>query len=272
MASASSSLKKKSPGGANVEQKKAEDQLNEAKKEVEKRLAELGEKPEDEALERLERIFGEMLARQQPATAQTAQFETERQGATGELRRAERITIRRLSQEETELAALAEKALGLIEEDGTTVSFPVVVEEMRENLMQISQRIEKQDTGVSTQTMQKDVEKTLEELIEALKIAKKSGGGSGECKGGNCKPPLLPNTAELKLIRQLQLRVNRRTADFQKARPQGDLDEARKNEIKRLAGLQKNIGVMVREILSRTQEAAGGVLQFPGSDLLNLPQ
>lgn len=271
MASASNSLKKKSPGGANVEQKKAEDQLNEAKKEVEKRLAELGEKPEDEALERLENIFTEMLARQQAATTQTAQFHEERKGDTGELRRAERITIRRLSQEETELAGMAKHALELIEQDGTTVSFPVVVEEMQESLVQIAGRIEKLETGETTQRMQKEVEKTLEELLEALKIAKKGGGGSGQ-GGGNCKPALLPNTAELKLLRQLQLRINRRTVDFQNGRPQGALDEPQAKEIQRIAGLQKNVAKMVREIISRQQEAGGGALQFPGADLLKLPE
>ncbi len=271
MASASNSLKKKSPGAANVEQKKAEEQLNEAKKEVEKRLAELGEKPEDEALERLESIFTEMLARQQPATTETAQFHQERQGAQSELRRAERITIRRLSQEETELASMAEKALQLIEEDGSTVSFPVVVADMQESLLQIANRIEKQDAGESTQTMQKDVEKTLEELIEALKIARKSGG-SGSGQGGNCKPCLLPCTAELKLLRQLQLRINHRTVDFQNARPEGELDATKETEIKRIAGLQKNVSGMVREIISRQQESSGGGLLFPGSNLLKLPE
>jgi hypothetical protein len=272
MASASNSLKKKSPGAANVEQKKAEDQLNEAKKEVEKRLAELGEKPEDEAIERLEAIFGEMLARQQPVTTQTAQFHEERKGETGELRRAERITIRRLSQEETELAAMAKKALELIEEDGTTVSFPVVVEGMQETLVQIAGRIEKQETGETTQRMQKEVEKTLEELIEALKIAKKSGTGSGSGQPGNCKPALLPNTAELKLLRQLQLRINRRTVEFQNGRPQGALDEPQHVEIQRVAGLQKSVAKMVREIISRQQENGGGAVQFPGADLLKLPE
>jgi hypothetical protein len=268
MASASNSLKKKSPGPASEDQKKAEEQLNEAKKEVEKRLAELGEKPEDEALERLETIFNEMLARQQPVTTQTAQFHEERKGDTGELRRAERITIRRLSQEETELAAMAKRALELIEADGTTISFPVVVEGMQESLVQIAGRIEQQDTGETTQRMQKEVEKTLEELIEAMKIARK-GGGSGQGQGGNCKPPLLPNTAELKLLRQMQLRINRRTVDFQNGRPQGALDEPRQAEIQRVAALQKNVAKMVREIIGRQQENGGGdLLQFPGADLL----
>jgi hypothetical protein len=250
----------------------AEEQLNQARKEVEKRLAELGEKPEDEALERLETLFAEMLERQRPVTTQTAAFHQERQGAAGELRRAERITIRRLGQEETELAALAARALELIEADGSTVSFPVIVDEMRETLLHIAGRIDKQDTGETTQTMQKEVEKTLEELIEALKVARKGGGGGGGGAGGNCKPPLLPNTAELKLLRQLQLRVNRRTVDFQNGRPQGALDDQGQSEIQRIAGLQKSVARMVREIIGRQQEGPGGVLKFPGSDLLQLPE
>jgi hypothetical protein len=161
--------------------------------------------------------------------------------------------------------------LELIEEDGTTVSFPVVVEGMHESLVQIAGRIEKQETGETTQRMQKEVEKTLEELIEALKIAKKGGGGGGGQGGGNCKPALLPNTAELKLLRQLQLRINRRTVDFQNGRPQGALDEPRQTEIQRIAGLQKNVASMVREIIGRQQENAG-ILEFPGVDLLKLPE
>ena len=109
---------------------------------------------------------------------------------------------------------MAQQALQLIEEDGTTISFPVVVENMRDNLTQVAAFLEQQATGIETQTLQHEIERTLEELIEALQIAKKSGSGSGQGKPGNCKPALLPDTAELKLLRALQLRVNRRTRSF----------------------------------------------------------
>jgi hypothetical protein len=80
----------------------------------------------------------------------------------------------------------------------------------------------------------------------------------------------LPNTAELKLLRQLQLRINRRTVDFENGRPQGGLDEPRLAEVQRIAGLQKNVANMIREIISRQQENGGGALEFPGADLLKL--
>jgi hypothetical protein len=148
---------------------------------------------------------------------------------------------------------MAQQALQLIEEDGTSVSFPIVVANMRDQLNQVASLLEQQSTGADTQTLQKEIEKTLEELIEALQIAKKGGGGSGGGKPGNCKPCLLPNTAELKLLRALQLRVNRRTMEVEKARVEGPLVEVRKAETGRLSKLQGEIAGMVQEIIERTQ-------------------
>jgi hypothetical protein len=258
MAQASQSLQKKSPGSASSAQQKAGEELKKAQEEVEKRLEELGEKMDDEVIERLEDIFREMLGRQQQATAQTVQLDAELQAEKDEdLRRADRITIRRLVQEEQELAGMADHALQLIEEDGTTISFPVVVENMRDNLNQVATLIEQQQTGPPTQTLQHEIERTLEELIEALQIAKKQGSGSGQGQGGNCKPALLPNTAELKLLRALQLRVNRRTKAFDGDRPEGALDDVQTGEITRLSTLQRDISDMVLAIIERTQLAAG---------------
>lgn len=253
MQSASSELKKKSPGPASAEQKKAADELQNAMKELEKRLAELGEPIEDETIVRLEQIFGEMLTRQQQATAETVRFDADQKARREpELRRADRITLRRLSQEEQSLAGMAQQALVLIEEDGTSVSFPVVVADMRENLKQTAVLLEGHDTGEQTQTLQREIEKTLEKLIEALQVARKSGGGKAGKGGGNCKPCLLPNTAELKLLRALQLRVNRRTRAFDQARHANAIDEPRQAEIVRISDVQKEIAGMVRAIIDRT--------------------
>jgi hypothetical protein len=173
-----------------------------------------------------------------------------------ELRRADKITLRRLVQEEQDLSGMAQQALQLIEEDGTTISFPVVVENMRDNLTQVAAFLEQQATGIETQTLQHEIERTLEELIEALQIAKKSGSGSGQGKPGNCKPALLPDTAELKLLRALQLRVNRRTRSFDETRPEGPLDVLRKTEVSRVSKLQGDVSDMVLAIIERMQLAA----------------
>jgi len=255
MQSAAQSLKKNSTSSAAKEQRQAEDELKKAQEQIEKRLEELGEKLDNETIVRLEDLFTEMLTRQQQATAHTVQFNVEHNTETGtELKRADRLTLRRLTQEERDLAELAQQALALIEADGTSVSFPVVVANMKDNLMQIATRLEETETGAYTQALQVEVEKTLEELIEALQAAKKQGGSGGAGgKPSNCKPALLPNTAELKMLRALQLRVNRRTKAFDEVRPNGPLDDARRKEVLAISNVQKDLGGMVRSIIQRTK-------------------
>lgn len=256
MQNASQSLKKNSSSTASKEQKQADEELKKAQDEIEKRLKELGEKLDNETIVRLEDIFNEMLTRQRQTTAHTVQFDADHKDEKGtELKRADRLTLRRLTQEERDLAELAQQALTLIEKDGTSISFPAVVANMQDNLQQIATRIEEAETGAYTQTLQLEVEKTLEELIEALQVAKKSGSGGGQCKPGNCKPALLPNTAELKLLRSLQMRVNRRTKAFDDARPNGQLDEARRKEVVAISQVQKDLAGMVRSIIARTKAA-----------------
>lgn len=257
MQNAAQSLKKNSTSSAAQEQKHAEDELKKAQEQIEKRLSELGEKLDNETLVRLEELFTDMLTKQRQTTAHTVQFNADHNAEKGlELKRADRLTLRRLTQEERDLAEMSQQALALIEADATSVSFPVVVANMNDNLMQIATRLAEAETGAYTQALQVEVEQTLEELIAALQVAKKQGGGgSGGGKPGNCKPALLPNTAELKMLRALQLRVNRRTKAFDDARPNGQLDDARRKEVLAISNVQKDLGGMVRSIIQRTKTA-----------------
>jgi len=110
-------------------------------------------------------------------------------------------------------------------------------------------------TDPYTVTLQKEVETTLAELIEALQQPqqqKKGGGGGGG--GGAGQEPLLPNSAELKLLRSAQLRINRRTVALDQARPSGaPLDGVLKGETQKIAERQAEIAEMTVKILERAQ-------------------
>jgi hypothetical protein len=67
---------------------------------------------------------------------------------------------------------------------------------------------------------------------------------------------LIPSIAELKLLRSSQLRVNRRTLAFDKARPKGELDAVMRKEIKNLTAQQEEIAEMARDIAERLAGAA----------------
>jgi hypothetical protein len=108
-----------------------------------------------------------------------------------------------------------------------------------------------QNTGVYTQQVQKEIEKTLEELIEALQRAQQQGGGGGGGGGGQQQnPPLVPNSAELKLLKAAQLRVNRRTQSFDENRP-AVLEPALKREIDNIAKRQQGVADMTQEMIER---------------------
>lgn len=254
MKSASQSLQKNSPSAAQKQQQQAQDELKKAQAEIEKRLEELGEKMRDETIVRLEDIFRDMLARQQAATAETLRLDVERNAQDGgELRRADRLTVRRLSEEEKALADRAGDALKLLEDDGSSISFPLVVADLKGNLTHTAGLLDRQATGKETQRRQQEAEQTLAELLEALEVAKKSGGGQGGGKPGNCRPCLLPNTAELKLLRALQVRVNRQTKSFDDQRPAGELAELQRTEVDRITKLQYDLVQMVGQIIVRTK-------------------
>jgi DNA repair exonuclease SbcCD ATPase subunit len=254
MQQASGGLRKQDPSDAARRQAKSIKELQEALQEIEERLAQLREETQLEKLARLEQRFREMLARQQKATLDTAVFEKKRQ-ESGELKRTDRLALGKVAVEEGALAESAQQALDIILDDGTSVVFPDVVAQVRDDMLTVKQLLESSRTDAFTNSLQKEIESTLEELIEALQQAQSqkegSGGGGG---GGGGEPPLFPNSAELKLLRAAQMRINRRTTSVATARAQdAPLDENLKNEVQTIANRQSEIAEMTIRILERAQ-------------------
>jgi hypothetical protein len=253
MQKAAGDLRKQDPADASRQEGRAIKDLEEALREIEERLAQLREETQIEKLARLEARFREMLARQQQATADTLSFEKKRQEAGGELKRTDRLAVAKVAA--LSLAEAAQQSLDIILDDGTSVVFADVVEQVRDDLQAVAKQLDAKETGTYTSTLQKEVETTLEELIEALQEAQKqkkegSGGGGG---GGGGDEPLLPGSAELKLLRSAQLRINRRTVAIDQARSEATaLNDVMKQELQGLAQRQAEIGEMTIRILERS--------------------
>ncbi len=269
MQQASGGLRKQDPADANRQQGKAIKELEEALREIEERLAQLREETQLEKLARLEARFREMLSIQQRLTIQTALLEKKRSESGGTLARSDRNAVRAIGDDERRMEAVrseteakdaglagkAHQALEIILDDGTSVVFPDVVEQLRDDLITVGGLLaDNLRTDSYTAAMQKEIETTLEELIEALQQAQQQKEGMGGGGGGGGEPPLLPNSAELKLLRAAQLRVNRRTASLEEARPRNaPLDDVLKGETQKIAERQAEIGEMTIRILERGQ-------------------
>src|SRR5262245_63254127 len=94
----------------------------------------------------------------------------------------------------------------------------MAMESVRDDMIAIEKRLDKYVTNESTQHIEEDVIAALKEMIEALKkaIQEAQDKKNKPPPPSNSPPPpqrLLDILAELKLIKSMQLQVNKRTSD-----------------------------------------------------------
>jgi hypothetical protein len=208
-------LKERRPDKAKQQQQDAKQDLEDAKKKLEDALAQLRQQLQDDVLRSLEERFAAMLARQKEISARTIVTERlrgEALTADGSLPAALKERCTELADGEFGLAGDAADARKLLEQEGTTAVFPELVDELEADLTRVGERLAAHQTGTATQQMQAEIVEALETLINALRRAIEEGEGQcGQCNG---QPPLVPLSAELKLIQALQKRVHKRTVAY----------------------------------------------------------
>ena len=192
-------------------------ELEQAKAELERVLRQLREEEMEQTLTMLAARFKKMLEAQirvQEGTVRLDRIAESNRGHDDEIESA------RLSREETLIAHEAEKALLLLREEGSSVAFPETVSLMHEDMQQVATRLGDFKVGTLTQGLEQDIIEALEETIAALQQAmdnldkKKTPPGQSPPAGEPTDPPLVEKLAELKMIRSLQMRVNRRTQRY----------------------------------------------------------
>ncbi len=201
--------------GALEEQRRALEELEQAKADLERILRQLREEEMERMLVLLEARFRKMLDEQVAVYEETQKLDAaadkapahEIEIAAGGLSRREKLIVRE-----------ADRALVLLREDGTSVAFPEAVEQARDDMQQIADRLNRVKTDLITQGLEEDVIAALEETLAALQQAlenlrnqraqqQQGGGQPGE-------QPLVDQIAELRMIRALQVRVYSRTQQF----------------------------------------------------------
>ncbi len=203
--------------GAVDEQERAIEELEQAKAELERILRQLREEELERMLVLLEARFRKMLDDQIEVYEETKQVD----GAQASAPAHEiEIAAGRLSRREKLIVREADRALVLLREDGTSVAFPEAVEQARDDMQQITDRLGEAHVDELTQIMERDVIESLEEILttlreqlDELRDQKSQQQQSGQ-SGAPGEQPLVDRLAELRMIRALQLRVNRRTEQY----------------------------------------------------------
>jgi hypothetical protein len=208
-------LKRNNRKGASDKQDKAISELMKAKEKLEEILRQLREEERELVLAQLEARFRDMLLKQEAVNNATLAIH-----AVTEESRTDRHRNRsvELARNEEEISLLAAKALTLLKEEGSSVAFPEAIEQIREDMLTVARRLERVDVGEITQNIEQDIVEGLKEIIEALqkelekmKDKKQQQQQQQEQQQQQQQQGLVNKLAELKMLRSLQYRVNRRT-------------------------------------------------------------
>ncbi len=268
MQNASGQLGEGKAGGAGSSQKKALTKLDAAKEKVEESLERLQQALRDRLLAYLKDKFTKMLKEQRRISRQTnslhLKLEAQRVVArtddslAPEIGRRERQTASRLAGRELELGRITEDVADLLAEDGTTLVFPQIIRALGGDLEHAASLLSAFEVGAETQQVQKQIEATIEEILKALEVAEKNPPPPNPNKGRNSQSgsaPLLPASAELKMVRSLQLRVNERTRIFDAERlGVENLTPAQKLECDAVRRKQKHVKDVLRKLAGAVGE------------------
>ncbi|HOW70001.1 MAG TPA: hypothetical protein PKY77_05310 [Phycisphaerae bacterium] len=245
MGDAADKLGAQNRGDASQDQQKAIDQLERAKRELEESLDQLRREQQEQMLAGLESRFRSMLIKQTTIKEGTVALQAKGPATWAH---ADELKLAGLVQEETGLAGEAEDALRILREEGTTIVVPRLVEQLREDMLEIARRLKDKKTDEPTQQMMAEIIASLEELIDSVKQLRQqiaSGESPSGEQGQGAESPLLPASAELKLLRSCQVRVNRQTAEHEKLASEGtDRDRL----MRRTADRQRQVAEMARKM------------------------
>ena len=197
-------------------QREAEEKLKEAIAELEEILRQLREEEVERMLALLEGRFRKMLEMQLKVYEDTIQLGKRPLEQRG---RDVDILAGRLAFDERRIVKEADQCLTLLLEEGSSVAFPEVVEQIRDDMEEVSARLAQTKVDRITQGLEEEIVASLEEMIEALQKAqqeKEDSKSQGKPRPGQQQgvPPLVDAIAELRMIRSLQWRVNQRTQRY----------------------------------------------------------
>jgi hypothetical protein len=210
-------LDKQNREGSAEAQQNALAQLEKVKARLEEILRQLREQENELLLASLEARFQKLRKAQMQVNAETVRLS--KSAAADRSRHDDRAIA--LSRDQREIVVDAEKALALLKEEGSSVAFPEAIEQMKLNMIDVSERLNGGDTGSTTQVIEELIVETLDEMILAMqqemekaKDKDKQQQQKKKKQGDDDEQALINELAELKMIRSLQNQINRLTREI----------------------------------------------------------
>jgi hypothetical protein len=199
-------------------QQEALAQLEKVKARLEAILRQLREEEDELLLASLEARFQKLRKAQMQVNVETVRLA--KSVAEDRSRHDDRAIA--LSRDQREIVVDAEKALSLLKEEGSSVAFPEAIEQMRDNMIEVANRLNKGDTASTTQVIEDLIVETLDEMILAMQQEmekkkdkdKQNRQQKQQQQQQDDEKGLINELAELKMIRSLQNQINRLTREI----------------------------------------------------------
>jgi hypothetical protein len=272
MEQAKKELDKENKPGALPPGEKAADDIAKAIKNLEEIINADRQEEIERVLERLQARCARMLAMQIAVKDGTVKLDEKLQ----EVRRSKgderplALDSNVLSDREYDIVKEADRALALLENDGSAIAFAEMFQMVRKDMLTVKGRLAQTDVGVVTVGVEDEIIKNLTDMVEALKKqrqANKDKNGKPPPPGPPKPPgedPLVDLIAQLKLLRSMQNGLNNRTGLYAKEyrgeqapAPNSAKDskerahyEMIQKEMKELAETEAKIGKILKDMLT----------------------
>jgi hypothetical protein len=166
--------------------------------------------------------------------------------------RADEKTADGLADQQQESVRLADQVIEILTREQSAVAFTEVVRIVRDDMKSLEIRLRKTNVGNVTMAYDNDIIETLQDMVDALKKSpKEEKQRPKEAKPGGPDTPQaqkpLGAIQELKLIRAMQIHINRRIEMYSGASDDTDAT-TRQQELKNLDIRQATIRKLVQNI------------------------
>lgn len=200
------------PAPARQSQEQALGQLQQALDELDQALRQVRREESEETLAALEARVRSMLTRERQVLAGVVTLHEK--GATN-WTRVEQLRLTESATTQRQVAEDCDATLRILLDEGTTVIVPELLRQLSRDMADVATRLEGSDTSPDTLRELSDIIALLEEMLSAIEQKREADARTDQAPppaDDDGPRPLLPASAELKLLRSAQLRLNERTA------------------------------------------------------------
>lgn len=196
------------------QQQQALQELQETLNELSDALRQTREEEIEETLGALEARFKAIVARQEQLREGLAPF-----SSRVELTRTDELALAEMAEGQNTVTVDTVAIQQLLVAEGTTVILPELLANVIADMRRAAQRIEGKDASGATLQLMDDILSALREILSAIEQRREEMSAQspeGQPQGTPQSAALLPSSAELKLLKAAQLRINTATAELAK--------------------------------------------------------